>query len=167
MSHPDDPPALAWSTDNCSVARAMSILGERWTLVVLREIFNGIRRFDQIREHAGVPRQVLTNRLAMLCDAGVLRRHPYRAPGERERHEYRLTPKGFDLFPVLVAVKEWGDRHLADPAGPPLDIIHRDCGTHVHAHLVCERGHHLESPRDAVPRPGPGAIPADRRVLRA
>jgi DNA-binding HxlR family transcriptional regulator len=158
MSHPDDPFALAWSADNCTVARAMGILGERWTVVVLREVFNGIRRFDQIREHAGIPRQVLTNRLAMLCDAGVLRRHPYRAPGERERHEYRLTAKGFDLYPVLLAVKEWGDRYLADPAGPPLEVRHRDCGEPVRVRLICEQGHSLESPREAVAGPGPGAV---------
>ena len=106
--------------ENCTIARAMEILGERWTLVVLREVFNGVRRFDDMRVRTGIPRQVLTNRLATLVEQGVLRREPYREPGSRLRHEYRLTEKGLDLWPVLVAVLGWGDRYLADPEGPPL-----------------------------------------------
>ncbi|GAA2353559.1 hypothetical protein Cme02nite_45920 [Catellatospora methionotrophica] len=152
------PTALDWSAENCTVARAMAVLGERWTLVVLREVFNGIRRFEDMREHSGIPRQVLTNRLHMLVEQGVLRRVPYREPGERERHEYRLTEKGFDLYPVLVAVREWGDRYLADPAGPPVDMVHRDCGSPVRTHLSCEDGHEVGSPREVVTRPGAGAV---------
>ena len=113
------PPALAFSTDNCTIGRAMEILGERWTFVVLREVFNGIRRFDDMRRHTGIPRQVLTNRLALLVEQDVLRRAAYREPGQRERHEYRLTEKGFALSPVLVAVAAWGGRYLADAEGPP------------------------------------------------
>src|SRR3954452_21007078 len=123
------PPALAWSADNCTVGRAMTILGERWTFVVLREVFNGVRRFDDIRRHSGIPRQVLSNRLALLVDQDVLRREPYQARGERARHEYRLTEKGFDLYPVLDAIADWGDRYLADAAGPPVELEHRDCGS--------------------------------------
>ncbi|BCK55307.1 winged helix-turn-helix transcriptional regulator [Nocardia wallacei] len=151
------PAAMDWSTDNDTVGRAMEILGERWTVVVLREIFNGIRRFDQIREHAGVPRQVLTNRLAMLCEVGLLTRRPYQQPGERTRHEYRLTAMGFDVFPIVVAVRQWGDRYLADADGPPVVSQHRDCGAEVGVHLACAAGHHVDSPRDVVFRPGPGA----------
>ncbi len=98
------PEALEWSVDNCTVGRAMEILGERWTFVVLREIANGIRRFDDMRVRTNIPRQVLTNRLALLVDSGVLRREPYQDPGARVRHEYRLTQMGFDLWPVIVAV---------------------------------------------------------------
>ena len=99
------PAALDWSVDNCTIARAMEILGERWTLVVLREVFTGVRRFDDMRVRTGVPRQVLANRLAMLVERGVLRREPYREPGARPRHEYRLTDKGLDLWPVPVTAK--------------------------------------------------------------
>ena len=116
------PPALAWSTENCTVGRTMAILGERWTFVVLREVFNGVRRFDDIRRHSGIPRQVLSNRLALLVEQDMLRREPYQDPGERARHEYRLTEKGFDLYPVLVAIADWGDRYLADPGGPPVEF---------------------------------------------
>src|SRR5690242_11691453 len=152
------PPALAWSADNCTIGRTMTILGERWTFVVLREVFNGVRRFDDIRSHSGIPRQVLSDRLALLVDEGVLTRVPYRAAGMRERHEYRLTPKGFDLYPVFVAIADWGARYLADPAGPPVEIAHRDCGAVVHAQMVCADGHVVAEPRDAAPRPGPGAV---------
>jgi DNA-binding HxlR family transcriptional regulator len=153
--HPTD--ALEWSVDACTVGRAMEILGERWTVVVLREIFSGIRRFDDMRVRTGIPRQVLTNRLAMLVDNGVLRREPYREPGARVRHEYRLTAKGFDLYPVLVAVAAWGDRYLADPPGPPLEFVHRDCGSPVHAGIRCAQGHEVTDYREVLPRPGPGA----------
>ncbi|MFG2038085.1 winged helix-turn-helix transcriptional regulator [Dactylosporangium sp. NPDC048998] len=152
------PRALEWSVDNCTIGRAMAILGERWTIVVLREVFNGIFRFDDMRVRTGIPRQVLTNRLGVLVDNGILRRVPYREPGSRGRDEYRLTEKGFDLYPMIVAVREWGDRYLADPGGPPLETVHRGCGAHVHATLICEHGHLGIAPRDVVPQPGPGAI---------
>ena len=151
------PTALEWSVDNCPVGRAMEVLGEKWSFVVLREIFNGIRRFDDMREHTGLPRQVLANRLATLVDRGVLRRVPYREPGARVRQEYRLTDKGFDLYPILVALREWGDRYLADPEGPPMTTVHRDCGGTVHTRLSCSTGHDVASPREVVTRPGPGA----------
>ena len=151
------PPALDWSIDTCTISRAMEILGERWTVVVLREVFNGVRRFADMRERTGIPRQVLTNRLASLVESGVLRREPYREPGARVRHEYRLTVKGLDLYPVLTAVKAWGDKYLAEPEGPPLEFAHRGCGAEIHAELHCADGHHVAEHRDVVPRPGPGA----------
>ena len=150
------PPALAFSTDNCTIGRAMDVLGERWTFVVLREVFNGIRRFDDMRRHTGIPRQVLTNRLAVLLEQDILRREPYREAGQRERHEYRLTEKGFALFPVMVAIAQWGDRFLADPEGPPIEFVHRDCGSPVAVRLSCAAGHAVDRPRDVVGRPGPG-----------
>lgn len=151
------PSALDWSVDNCTIGRAMEILGEKWTLVVLREVFNGIRRFDDMRERTNIPRQVLTNRLNHLVQAGVLRRAPYREPGSRARDEYRLTDRGFDLYPVLVAIREWGDRHLSDPEGPPMLTVHRDCGADIRVELHCTEGHEITSARDVLPRPGPSA----------
>jgi DNA-binding HxlR family transcriptional regulator len=151
------PPALAYSADNCTIGRTMAILGERWTLVVLREVFNGIRRFEDIRVRTSIPKQVLTNRLALLVKQGILRREPYQMPGERVRHEYRLTDKGFDLYPVLVAVTEWGNRYLADPDGPPVEFVHRDCSAQVELALDCAAGHRIDNSRQIVARPGPGA----------
>jgi DNA-binding HxlR family transcriptional regulator len=152
------PEALNWSIDNCTIGRAMEILGERWTVVVLREVFTGVRRFDDMRQRTGIPRQVLANRLAGLVAHGILRREPYREPGARVRHEYRLTDKGFDLYPVLVAVGDWGDRYLTDAGGPPLRTVHADCEAQVHAVLQCEAGHHIATMRQIQPRPGPGAV---------
>ncbi|WP_434743675.1 winged helix-turn-helix transcriptional regulator [Micromonospora sp. SH-82] len=152
-----EPESLDWSMENCTIARAMEILGERWTLVILREVFSGVRRFEDVRARTGMPRQVLTNRLAMLVEQGVLRREPYREPGSRARHEYRLTEMGLGLGPVLIAVLDWGDRHLADPEGSPLRVEHRECGADVHVELHCERGHPITSPREMALRPGPGA----------
>jgi DNA-binding HxlR family transcriptional regulator len=156
------PSALDYSMDNCTVARAMAVLGERSTVLVLREIINGIRKFDEMREHTGIPRQVLTKRLAMLVQQGVLRRAPYQVPGERLRHEYRLTDKGFDLYPVLVALQEWGDRYLADPEGSPVQMAHRGCDALVGARLSCADGHEISDYRQVVTRPGPGARLVER-----
>lgn len=153
------PTELDWDLDNCTIARAMAILGERWTVVVLREVFTGVRRFDDMRERTGVPRQVLTNRLTRLVDEGLLRRVPYREPGARQRHEYRLTDKGLDLWPMLVALLAWGDRYLADPEGSPLLAVHRDCEAPVRVELRCSDGHEVTAARDVVPRPGPGVRP--------
>ena len=153
------PPALQFSADTCTIGRTMAILGDRSTFVVLREVFNGIRRFDDIRSHSGVPRQVLTNRLNLLVEHGVLRREPYQEPGARVRHEYRLTPKGFDLYPILVTVAAWGERYLDLPDGRPVEFAHRGCGELVHARLECEAGHDIDDVRDVAPRPGPGARP--------
>jgi DNA-binding HxlR family transcriptional regulator len=156
--------ALDWSVENCTIARTLGILGEKWTFIVLRDVFLGIRRFDDFIEHTGIPRQVLTNRLATLVEQGLLRRDEYREPGHRARPEYRLTGKGMDAYPILVALREWGDRHAADPAGPPLLTVHRDCGASVSVRLRCADGHELASPREVVPRPGPSA---KRRKPRA
>ncbi|WP_370288269.1 winged helix-turn-helix transcriptional regulator [Nocardioides sp.] len=156
------PAALAYSTENCQVAAAMRVLGERGTLIVLREVFNGVRRFDDIQQHSGLARQVLSDRLARLVDHAILRRVPYRPEGGgRERHEYRLTDKGFDLYPVLAAVADWGRRYYAAPEGPPVELEHVGCGAVVHAALVCESGHRVEDPRAVTSRPGPGARPLD------
>lgn len=152
------PAALAFSTENCQVAAAMRVLGERGTLVVLREVFNGVRRFDDIQQHSGLARQVLSDRLARLVEHAILRRVPYRPEGGgRARQEYRLTAKGLELYPVLAAVADWGARHYASSDGPPVELAHRGCGAPVRAALVCEAGHAVEDPREVAPRPGPGA----------
>ena len=154
---PAPPSALQYSADNCTVGRTMAVLGERWTFVVIREVFNGIRRFDDMRRRTAIPRQVLTNRLGVLVDHGLLRKEPYQVPGERARHEYRLTQKGLDLYPVMVAIARWGDRYLADPEGPPVEFVHRDCGADMTVRPVCTAGHQVDDVRSILPVPGPGA----------
>ncbi len=107
--------ALDYDTGNCNIAAALSVVGEKWTFLVLREAFNGIRRFDDIQRRTGAPRQLLSNRLAKLVAEGILGRVPYREDGQRARSEYRLTEKGIDLFPVMAALLAWGDKHAAWP----------------------------------------------------
>jgi DNA-binding HxlR family transcriptional regulator len=147
------------SPENCSVARTLEVIGERWTILVLREVFNGVRRFDDIQRHLGIPRPILSDRLRRLIDEGVVRRAEYREPGRRAHHEYRLTEQGLDLQTVLLALMEWGDRHPAGAGGPARVVRHRGCGERVHVELVCAAGHVLTSPRDVVGDPGPGARP--------
>ena len=151
MSTRDD-----YSDENCSIARTLAVLGDRWTLLVLREAFYGVRRFEDFQRRLGVARDVLTVRLNRLVDEGVLERVPYREAGQRRRHEYRLTAKGLDAYPILVALLAWGDRHKADPEGPALELTHADCGAPVHAELRCEHGHPVDV-REVRARPGPGA----------
>jgi len=151
------PAALAWSAENCSIGRTLDLLRDRWTFLVLREVVNGVRRFDDMRVRTNVPRAVLSDRLASLVAQGMLRRVPYQEPGQRTRHEYRLTEKGLDLYPVLVAMLEWGDRYLSDAEGPALELVHRDCRAPLHLEVRCEDGHVVTDPREIVARPGPGA----------
>jgi DNA-binding HxlR family transcriptional regulator len=143
----------SWDRSRCSVAGTLAVVGEKWSLLVLREAFLGVRRFADFQRHLGAPKAVLTDRLATLVDQGILRRVPYQAEGERQRHEYRLTPKGIDLYPTLVALMQWGDKYLADDGVPPLELEHRDCGSPVHLGLVCEAGHELTGAREVRPVP--------------
>jgi DNA-binding HxlR family transcriptional regulator len=151
--------ALRYDTGPCSIARTLDLIGEKWSLLVLRDVFSGVRRFDDLHRRVGAPRQVLSARLATLVDSGILRRHPYRDPGQRTRYEYRLTEAGLDLYPVLVSLLRWGDRYLDQPGGgPSVELTHRDCGEPVEIALRCRAGHELASAREVHPRPGPGAV---------
>ena len=148
---------LDYDTANCAIGAAVGILGERPTFLVLREAFNGVCRFDDMQRRTGMPRQVLSQRLARLVAEGLLRKVRYQESGQRSRDEYRLTDKGLDLYPVLVALMEWGDRYAGDADGPPVLLRHRDCGEPVRLQLTCAAGHVLESAREVTPVPGPAA----------
>jgi len=148
---------MDYDSANCAIGAAVDIIGERPTFLVLREAFNGVRRFDDMRRRTGMPRQVLSDRLARLVREDLLRKVPYQDAGQRRRDEYRLTSKGLDLYPVLVALMEWGDRHALGSAGPQVMLRHRDCGEPVRLQLSCQAGHILESAREVTPVPGPGA----------
>jgi DNA-binding HxlR family transcriptional regulator len=148
----------SWDRSRCSVAGTLAVVGEKWSLLVLREAFLGVRRFADFQRQLGAPKAVLTDRLGTLVDQGVLSRVPYQAEGERQRHEYRLTPKGIDLYPTLVALMQWGDKYLSDDGVPPLALEHRDCGSTVHLGLVCEAGHELSGARDVHPVPRSAAV---------
>jgi DNA-binding HxlR family transcriptional regulator len=148
---------LDYDTANCAIGAAVGIIGERQTFLVLREAFNGVRRFDDMQRRTAMPRQVLSDRLARLVDEGLLRKVPYRDSGQRARNEYRLTEKGLDLYPVLVALMAWGDQYAVGPEGPAVELRHRDCGEPVELRLSCAAGHDVRSAREITPEPGPGA----------
>ncbi|WP_242611040.1 winged helix-turn-helix transcriptional regulator [Blastococcus saxobsidens] len=141
----------SYDRSRCSVAGTLAVVGEKWSLLVLREAFLGVRRFADLQQALGAPKAVLTDRLATLVQEGILRKEPYQADGARQRHEYRLTDKGRDLYPTLVALMQWGDRHLAD-GPPPLALEHADCGAPVRVSLVCDGGHEVTGPHDVRPR---------------
>ncbi|MFC1410100.1 winged helix-turn-helix transcriptional regulator [Streptacidiphilus sp. N1-12] len=150
-------PFSVYDSETCSIARTLALVGDRWSLLVLRDLANGVRRFDELTSHLGIARNVLTGRLAALTGAGLVVRSGYRAEGARERHEYRLSPAGRELMPILLAFMGWGDRHLAGPEGPPAVPVHADCGAPVRVSVTCEQGHELgERPRLLL-RPGPGS----------
>jgi DNA-binding HxlR family transcriptional regulator len=146
-----------YENQNCSIARSLETIGERWTLLILRDAFLGTRRFDDFQKSLGVARNVLTVRLKSLVDTGLLERRRYQ---ERpERYEYRLTEKGIDLWPVIVSMMQWGDVHGGNVAGPPMVLEHRGCGGGVDAHRICDRCGERLGARDVRAHPGPGADP--------
>jgi len=146
-----------FTDENCSIRRTLEIVGERWTLLILREAFYGVRRFDEFARNVGCPRDVLSARLKTLVANDILERIPYREAGHRARHEYRPTAKGRELLPSLLALMEWGDRWAADPAGPAVAVTHGECGEAVEVQLRCAGGHGPLDAADLRIQPGPGA----------
>jgi DNA-binding HxlR family transcriptional regulator len=145
----------------CSIARTLDVIGEPWSPLILRDIFVGMNRFEQIQQDLGISRKVLTERLKWLVESGVLERHAYsRRP---PRHEYRLTAKGTELCDLLLVMVRWGDRWLAGEAGPPVLYRHQDCGSISHAELRCSSCGGAMSVNTIDVLPGPGAAPATAR----
>jgi len=138
----------------CSVGRAMDILGERWTMLIMREAFYGVRRFSDMQRNLGIARNILSTRLQSLVRAGILERRLYQE--EPERFEYRLTQAGRDLYPAVIAIMKWGDAHLSDDAGPPV-VLRHSCGELIDPVLVCDHCREPLHPHDVTPEPGPGA----------
>lgn len=146
---------------NCSVARSLEILGEWWTLLIIRDAFFGVRRFDDFIDDLGISRSILTDRLGTLVDHDILERHRYQT--RPDRYEYRLTDRGRDLFPILMALMDWGDKWLSTPevGGPPLRITHDTCGHEIRSAVVCGHCGERVSARDVSASPGPGSKPND------
>ena len=151
----------------CSIAGTLEVVGERWSLLIVRDVLLGLRRFDEIQANLGIARNILQTRLTRLLEHGVLERRPYQ---ERPlRYEYRLTEKGLDLWPAIVALMRWGDRYAAPRAGAPVLLEHRGCGGAVDEHRICGACGERLSVRDVRALPGPGATadhPLRRRVQR-
>ena len=150
---------------NCSIARSLELVGERWTILVLRNVFLGVRRFDEMQRDLGIARNVLAARLNRLVAEGILEKVPYQ---ERPlRHEYRLTDKGLDLWPVIVELLQWGDRYAAPAAGPPVVLRHKGCGGVVGERRICTRCGEPLGVRDVRAEAGPGATARHAEVEEA
>ncbi len=150
-------PDRDWFTnENCSVARTLEIIGERWTMLVLREAFYRVRRFEDFQRNIGVARNILSARLRTLVEHGILERVKYQ--DRPPRFEYRLTEKGIDLYPILIALMQWGDRHAGVETGPPVVLEHRGCGKQTRPTLVCSECGEPIGARDMRAKRGPGAF---------
>jgi DNA-binding HxlR family transcriptional regulator len=150
MSDTPRPSRVRPSFDHCSIAGALDALGDDWSVLVLRELFFGVHRFNEIQEDLGISRSVLTERLARLVELGVVRVAPYREPGQRERHEYRLTRAGVGLLPVMVALMQWGDQYVNNGHGP-VELRHRSTGELVGVELRTSTGRPVQ-PNEIEPR---------------
>ena len=152
------PERLNYDSSTCSIGAALDLVGEKWSLLILREAFFGSRRFDDILQAVGCARSMLTARFASLVDNGIMRRVAYREAGARARYEYVLTDKGRDIFPILVALLQWGDRWNAPMGKPAVILRHAGCKAEVRAELTCMQGHRKLHSDEIYARPGLGAI---------
>lgn len=142
--------------DRCSIARTVAVVGERWSLLIVRDALRGSSTYSEFRSRLGVPSDVLSARLATLTEAGVFAKVPYREPGERERYRYELTASGRELLPVLAAMVQWGDHNRPLDDGPTSVLTERDSGAPLRVAFVDDAGHEVR-PEDARLAPGPGA----------
>jgi DNA-binding HxlR family transcriptional regulator len=143
-----------YDDQDCSVAGALELIGERWTILIIRDALLGLRRFDEFFTSLGVARTVLTHRLRGLVDNGILERVPYQ--NRPPRYEYLLTAKGRELVPVVISLMQWGDRHVVGPAGPSRKVEHASCGGEAVARMVCAGCGRLLCDREVVTRTYPG-----------
>jgi len=148
----------------CSVARTLDIIGEWWTLLILRDVFYGVRRFEALRSHLGISRKVLTSRLERLTEEGILKKALYQT--HPPRYEYRLTKKGLDLLPVLLTIMNWGDKWMSAPGMTPVIFVHKDCGKETTPKLVCSCCGGDLNAHNVYPKPGPGAPSKEIERLR-
>jgi DNA-binding HxlR family transcriptional regulator len=148
----------------CSIARAVDRIGDGWSPLILRDLFLGVSRFDDLIEDLGISRNLLTRRLASLSKDGIVTRQPYQA--RPVRYEYALTPAGLDLVPVLVALSAWGDRWAPLPEGPPMVFAHKHCGFRFTPRIRCSACGDEIVAREIRALPGPGGAPTrGTRVL--
>ncbi len=138
----------------CSIARAVDVLGDHWNLLIVRQACLGTRRFDDFQSALGISRNILTQRLNRIVDEGLLTKVLY--DEQRQRHEYRLTEKGREVYPILAAMAAWGDRWLNGPEGSPLILHHTACDHDMHAVVVCSQCDAALNVREVRAKPGPG-----------
>ena len=147
----------ALEEEPCSISRTLAVIGDRWSLLILRESFLRIRRFEEFQSRLGITRHLLADRLKKLVRYGVLRRSPYQ--DSPKRYEYVLTPKGLDLHPILMAIVHWGDVHMVDERGRPLLHQHKTCSKFFDPVMVCSECGEPLTAREVHTHPGPGAAP--------
>ena len=138
----------------CSVARTLSVIGDTWSMMIIRNAFLGIRRFDDFHKNLGVTRHVLTDRLNTLVNEGILHKVPYTET--QKRFEYRLTEKGLALYPIIMSIVHWGDTFMDKGLGAPLDYVHETCGHTFHPVMVCSECSEPLSPKQVNVKVGKG-----------
>ena len=148
----------------CSVAKTLDIIGEWWTLLILRDVFYGVRRFEGLRAHLSISRKVLASRLGRLTDEKILKKVLYQ--NQPPRYEYRLTKKGLELLPVLLTIMNWGDKWMSDSDMAPVIFVHKDCGEETTPKLVCSQCGGDLNAHNVYPTAGPGAPPDEIERLR-
>lgn len=140
---------------HCSVAQCVEVVGEWWSMLIIRDAFLGVTRFDEFQERLGIARNILNQRLTRLVEEGVMDKVAY--SDHPPRYDYRLTTKGRDLWPVVTAMRQWGDKYAA-PDGPPLRIVHKKCGKVSQAVMTCSVCGEPLTPRDVRAVRGPGDL---------
>jgi DNA-binding HxlR family transcriptional regulator len=141
---------------SCSIAQALEVVGEWWTLLIIRDAFLGVTRFEDFQQRLGIARNILSSRLDTLVEHEVLERHLY--DEARDRHEYRLTAKGRALWPVLTTLRQWGDKYLVGKGNEPVLLRHEACGHRTTAHLACDHCGEKLVPRETRVYAGPGLV---------
>lgn len=157
---------VSFAEMRCSLARSLDVIGDWWTLLVLRDIYLGVCRFDDIAEDLGISRNLLVTRLRSLLEAGIVTREPYRT--RPVRHDYRLAPPGADLVPVILALTAWGDRWVQPREGQPIVFRHDACGCVLDARVTCSAcGEPVAADGvSALPGPGGADLPGTRVIAR-
>lgn len=140
--------------ENCSIARTLSVIGDRWAMLILRDAFLRIRKFDDFQKDLGISKQRLSEQLKKLVEEGVLSKAEYQT--NPARFEYRLTAKGMDLYPVVMAMVNWGDKYMDKGKGAPMVYKHTTCGNYFTARMHCSECGEVVDPRDVRPEIGPG-----------
>jgi len=141
---------------NCAIGRTGAVLGERWVFAILRAAFLRARTFEDYQRQTGIARNVLSDRLTRLVDFGILERRAYSQGAKRTLSEYRLTQAGLDLYPIVVAIMEWGNRHTGLVNGAPVELVHTTCGQVTHPQMVCDHCGEPIDPHEIEPHRGPG-----------